>query len=222
MRALAKQRWTAWSAAIVLVGVGALAASTSCTGVTSRPSAGISTLRSSSTAQAQKLPETAKNLDFEASATPAGGPQDWGGGGEGYEITPDDKAAHGGKQCGRVAYIGESAPKLNAFGTLTQGISAEAYRGQRVRYTGYVRTEKVEGRGVGLWLRVDGPPEGKPLAFDNMQTSRRAITGTTDWKEYEIVLDVPKEATAIYFGMLLTGKGTAWVDDLKLEAVGSK
>jgi len=33
------------------------------------------------------------------------------------------------------------------------------------------------------------------VAFDNMQD--RAIKGTTDWRRYEVVLDVPEDATGI-------------------------
>lgn len=58
----------------------------------------------------------------------------------------------------------------------------------------------------------------QPLAFDNMQN--RAIKGTTDWKRYEIVLDVANNATAIAFGLLLGGTGQAWMDDLAFEVVG--
>ena len=38
--------------------------------------------------------------------------------------------------------------------------------------------------------------------------------------EYEIVLDVPEQADQISFGLLLTGKGQVWMDDLKFEVVG--
>ena len=48
----------------------------------------------------------------------------------------------------------------------------------------------------------------------------RQIKGTNDWKQYEVVLDVPKEGSAqIFFGVLLAGKGQVWVDDFKCEAV---
>jgi len=70
---------------------------------------------------------------------------------------------------------------------------------------------------AGLWLRVDGP-KSEPLAFDNMQ--ERAIKGDTDWTKYEIVLDVPDHAAEIAFGLLLSGKGQVWMDDLKFEVVG--
>src|SRR5262249_22806870 len=42
-----------------------------------------------------------------------------------------------------------------------------------------------------------------------------------DWATAEVVLDVPEKATGIAFGMILFGgKGTVWIDDVKLEAVG--
>ena len=48
----------------------------------------------------------------------------------------------------------------------------------------------------------------------------RPIKGTSDWKRYEIVLDVPEQAQEIAFGLLLTGGGQVWMDDLKFEVVG--
>jgi hypothetical protein len=168
-------------------------------------------------AWAQQSLGPAKNLDFEGGAAVGGLPEAWGGGGTGYELALDKAVAHGGKQSGRVSLVGKGESGEAAFGTLTQGISAEAFRGQRVRYSGFVRTEGAKDAGAGLWMRVDGAKPGETLAFDNMHG--REITGTTEWKRCEIVLDVPQEAAEIYFGALLAGKGTAWVDDLKIEKV---
>ena len=159
--------------------------------------------------------EATRNMDFEAPARGSGQPPAWGGSGEDYEITVDDQIAHSGKQSGRVGYVSAGEPGRQAFGTLARTVDARPYRGGRVRLTGYVRTDAVDW--AGLWLRVDGPEKGKSLAFDNMKTSNRAITGTTDWKQYEIVLDVPQQATQISFGMLVAGRGTGWLDDVKLE-----
>jgi len=47
------------------------------------------------------------------------------------------------------------------------------------------------------------------------------VSGTTDWKQYEIVLAVPADATVLTFGVLLYGAGTVWADDLSLGAVGN-
>ena len=57
------------------------------------------------------------------------------------------------------------------------------------------------------------------VAFDNMQD--RSIKGTTDWRRYEVVLDVPKDATGIALGILLTGTGEVWLNGARFEVVGS-
>jgi hypothetical protein len=93
------------------------------------------------------------------------------------------------------------------------------YLGKRVKMTGYMKSEEVNGW-AGLWFRVDGKESGKSLAFDNMYD--RKITGTTEWKQYEIVLDVPAEATRLAYGALLGGTGTVWFDDINFEIVTDK
>jgi hypothetical protein len=47
----------------------------------------------------------------------------------------------------------------------------------------------------------------------------RPLVGTLDWQPYEIVLDVPAEARAIAFGILLHGSGQAWLSEVRFEEV---
>jgi hypothetical protein len=103
------------------------------------------------------------------------------------------------------------------FGTLMQTISADAYRGQRVRFSTALRVQDV-GEGAGLWCRVDDAA-GHVLAFDNMQS--RPVLGTQDWKQYSVVLDIPEHAKSIFYGFLLIGRGTLWAKRIKLEKVGA-
>jgi hypothetical protein len=140
-------------------------------------------------------------------------PADWYGGGDGYELSRDDMVKHAGQACGSVKSTGDGA---KGFGTLTQGFLADNYQGKRLRMSGFVKTEGVEGW-AGLWMRVDGKDK-TDLAFDNM--SKRSIKGSTDWQRYEVVLDVPADAHSIFFGFLVAGKGQGWVDDIAFEAVG--
>ncbi len=139
-------------------------------------------------------------------------PTGWGGGGEGYELSRDDTEKHAGKASGCVRSTGDSA---DGFGALTQWFRADAYRGKRLRMTAYVKTAGVEGK-AGLWMRIDGKTK-TGLAFDNMMG--RPVKDTTDWKKYDVVLDVPDEAEEIFFGFLVAGKGRGWVDDIAFEAV---
>lgn len=111
--------------------------------------------------------------------------------------------------------IWATAETTDGFGTLMQMLDPGDNAGKRMRFSAAVKTEDVDGW-LGLWMRVDGKGQG-PLAFDNMQ--RRAISGTTGWSRYDVVLDVDEEATAIAFGMLLGGRGSGWITDVRLEPV---
>ena len=80
----------------------------------------------------------------------------------------------------------------------------------------FIKTADVE-QSAGLWMRVDGP-DGDALSFDNMQD--RPVLGTRDWRQYQVVLDIPKSSDSIAFGVLLGGKGQVWLDDIAFKAVG--
>ncbi len=105
----------------------------------------------------------------------------------------------------------------DGFGTLMQSFTAAKFQGQRVRMSGYVKSENVT-RWAGLWVRVDGPgTQSQPLAFDNMQS--RPIKGTTAWQRYEVVLDVPASAQGIALGILLDGPGEIWLNGVAFDTV---
>jgi hypothetical protein len=143
-------------------------------------------------------------------------PKGWISAGESpgdYEMTVDPQV----KRVGRAAGVIRSRGTPGGFGTLMQMCKPREMGGKRWRMSAWAKSENVEGWG-GLWMRVDG--DGKqPLAFDNMQS--RPLKGTTGWTRYAIVLDVPKEAVNLAFGVLLDGKGAVWIDDVDFEEVGT-
>jgi hypothetical protein len=130
-----------------------------------------------------------------------------------YEVGVDENNSWGGMPSAYAKSIGAADEK---FGGMMQTISAEAYLNQRVRLTGWIRTEDVE-KGGQLWLRVDGPQQGQSLQFDNMHS--RAPKGTTDWEENSIVLDVPSESRQLAYGFFVAGKGKMWVNGLTITPV---
>lgn len=115
----------------------------------------------------------------------------------------------------KCAYIKATAPAPHGFATLMQQLAPDNYVGKRLRVSAQIRTENAAK--AQLWMRIDGP-NGQSLAFFNMDD--RPITGTTGWKRYDVVLDVPPQAVGVAFGYFLFGKGKAWADDFKLEPVG--
>ena len=122
----------------------------------------------------------------------------------------------------RVAYLRCTAEQPSGFGTMMQMIDADRYRGKRMRLSARLRTHGLDGPDdwAGLWMRVDGPPGGQPLAFDNMRSGKREIRGDTDWRRCEVVLEAPHGARAVAFGVLLSGGGEVRAADFRFEEVG--
>lgn len=108
----------------------------------------------------------------------------------------------------------------DSFAGLMQSISAEAYRGQRLRLSAEL---KVRGAGAGtIWMRIDPAGGRRPLAFDNMMRRKTdgALSGDSDWTSRSIVLDVSPEAEGIHFGFFLQAPGIVWARGFRLETVG--
>jgi hypothetical protein len=149
-------------------------------------------------------------------ATAAGLPAGWKARGatpQDYDMIRDVETSHAGAASASLRSMGRMP---RGFGTLLQAFQAGEYRGRRVRMSATVKVLEVLGW-CGLWMRVDGAAEDN-LAFDNMET--RKITGTRDWTTYTVVLDVPRDAAEIYFGILLDGRGRVWADNFTFEVVG--
>jgi hypothetical protein len=111
------------------------------------------------------------------------------------------------------------AAKPGAMGALagvTRFVPVAAYRGQRVRLSARLKSRDVGN--LRMLLRVAGPAGMRPR-FDNM--TDRPITGTTGWRTYDIVMDVPENATEIRHSLFIAdGKGVAWGESFRLETVG--
>ena len=136
---------------------------------------------------------------------------------ESYDMGIDQGAGQDGKN---AATIKSKVKKINGFGTLMQDCLPDNYLGKRVRMSGMVKTKDV-AEWAGLWFRIDQKNSDRDLGFDNMHDGKkdRSIKGTTDWTRYEIVLDVPVNASNLAYGALLVGTGQIWFDDIKFEIV---
>lgn len=119
---------------------------------------------------------------------------------------------------GNVGYLKsvETKATKSGFGTIMQQFTPKEYLGKKVKLSGYIKSENVKNWS-GMWMRVDGDNQNRPLSFDNMQD--RPIKGTIDWKKYEIILDVPQESVLIAYGVLLNGPGSVWLDNFEFEVL---
>jgi hypothetical protein len=136
----------------------------------------------------------------------------------GYKASPDTTSPFAGKNCGLIASTSER--QTNPFGSLNQMIDVRPYRGQRLRFRAAVRTAELEGDArAQLWFRVNRTlADGRSVigAFDNMRNRPIREDG---WRHFEIIGQVDDDAATLVVGLLLVGKGKAWIDDATLEVV---
>jgi erythromycin esterase-like protein len=103
------------------------------------------------------------------------------------------------------------------FGMVTRSFLLAPVAGKKVHYTGWIKTQDLTAGYAGLWWSV-WDVNGKFIAGDNM--SNRGVTGTTDWKQYSIDVDMPANAVSITYGALHAGTGSAWFDSPAVSADG--
>ncbi|MEA3016842.1 MAG: hypothetical protein QOI38_1564 [Sphingomonadales bacterium] len=169
---------------------------------------------------AQTRSITVPNPGFEDGA-PGAPPPGWRGNmravpGAPYHALIDPAGPRTGNASVRIESVAGATADGPPFASLSSGIDATPYRGRRLRFTAAVRAGTPPAEAIGLWFRVDRGGERRGF-FDNM--ADRPIRSPV-WADYAIEGDVAPDATVIHFGILLSGSGQAWLDDVRLEDIG--
>lgn len=152
----------------------------------------------------------ALNLDFEKPA-----PEGWTLKGEGFRVALDPKEAAGGKQSLGFTFEREVPEILwvGSFGLATCNLPVQHLAGKRLRLAAALKTRELAGYFL-LFLRAEAGEN--PIAVARIP-NENIPQNTTPWKRYSIEMDIPREATSLYFGAGIIGKGTAWADEFSLE-----
>ncbi len=110
------------------------------------------------------------------------------------------------------------ASNAGQFGGIAQVVEAGKVANQRLRFSGYLKRQDLEGTPVfgALWIRADDQ-FGKVVAFENSQG--RYLPSDEIWSESTIIIDIPTSAENLFFGATIVGNGTVWVDELSLAVV---
>jgi hypothetical protein len=137
---------------------------------------------------------------------------------EDYKVGIDHNTVHSGKGSGFIQYTVHPMVVHPRRGPsyLLQAFKAGEYRGHRLRVTAYAKGEKLS-EGSFLWVQLDGGPR---VQRQGLAMAPAPMERTTDWSKYECVLDVPSSMSVVVVGVGLAGRGTIWVDDVRIEVVG--
>jgi C-terminal processing protease CtpA/Prc len=155
-----------------------------------------------------KVNDSRFNLSFENIQN--GKPQNWYVTAQpGYSVSLDSVNVKSGQYSILIESMGDSVDIQSI-----RLILPNNYEGKIITLSGYIKTENVTDGYAGLGMQID--PQ---IAFNNM--SQNGVTGTTDWKKYEISLPMrPAQTQQIIIGGLLVGKGKMWLDNLNITIDG--
>jgi predicted Ser/Thr protein kinase len=128
-----------------------------------------------------------------------------------YRVGLDDKIKHG-----RTPSLFLRSLKDNPDGSVgvDQLFDAAPYRGKRVRVTGFYRMEKVAAH---IIFELKALDEKR----DEEVYERFTPSGTSPWKKFWMVIDVPAAAQTVEIHLGLRGPGTVWASDLNFRQVDS-
>lgn len=126
-----------------------------------------------------------------------------------YVVHLDSVETKSGNYSAVIEYTGDNPDyKIWAFPI------PEIYEGKQITLSGYIKTEDITDGFAGLWMRID--PQ---VGLENMLSEK--LIGTTEWKKYEITLDMnPSKTVQTVVGGILVGKGKMWLDDLSISIDG--
>lgn len=152
-------------------------------------------------------------------------PRGWQVTGETVANTQVGISQHLNYQDSKAAVIRSKPDALDNSGgitTLMQVVEAESFKGAHLRLSAMLKAERCNDL-ITLWMRVDGPDgANRVLSFDNMIEREHdgPLTGTTEWLEREIVLEVPDNAVSVSYGFFLRGSGAGYAAQFKVAKVG--
>jgi carboxyl-terminal processing protease len=129
----------------------------------------------------------------------------------GYVMTADGSPMTG---AGATLTLRSTASTVSDIGTVTSTMRVDTLSGRRLRISADIETREVS-TSASVWLRADSA--GKMLALDNGMD--QAIKGTTTASRHmDVTLFVPRSATTLVFGLLLSGTGEATARNVRIVA----
>lgn len=126
----------------------------------------------------------------------------------GFRVETDTKIFHNGLQS---VYITKDSSAVNAsFGCFRQVIKGN-FQGKKIKLSGWIKTNSISSGAATLWYELHNAD-----ATDLKDMNPSYITGTNEWKRYEMELIITQPTDRISIGGLLMGDGEAWFDDFTI------
>ena len=108
------------------------------------------------------------------------------------------------------------------FSVWSQRMDLSQYKGKKYRLSVAIRAEPASPESFAVAFIRNEPPEGGLRSWTYMDNMFDRPVRDSTWKTYTIQYAVDKKAPWIAFGMLGSGSGTYYYDNMRLEVETSK
>ena len=162
-----------------------------------------------------------------------------------YETYLDKSRLNPGSLGAQTILFKKSKGDAMGFGSIEKSLDPTPYLGKRLRFKAWVKTKGIQdwvALGLTAYYTDSSQTPIDQVKTQNIRNSfvnlspiseadapinppyvefYKYIKHTTDWTQYEIVMDIPTTCYEIYYQLLLPGKGQAWIDNIQFETVTS-
>jgi hypothetical protein len=134
----------------------------------------------------------------------------------GYSTSTTHLCRRENSRCVVVKY--EDTTEPNDFGYVQQSFDATNFRGRQVRYRGWLRVDDPAKTRAQLFIRVDRSNEEVGFYDYSHQQPIRSRT----WIRREIIGKVDPDAVRIIIGLMLGGRGAAYLAEPEFQLIESR
>jgi len=143
---------------------------------------------------------------------------------EHYDIGIDHSIMYSGTHPAVIRYKSTAPKEGTGFATFMQSFDAVGYRSKRLQFSSRLKSEDCDGA-VTIWVRADSSNKSA-IAFDNLEgqgvgETNGPISGSNDWTQRAVVIDIPAEAEKISIGFYVRGRGTGYAAGFTLNQVST-
>lgn len=110
---------------------------------------------------------------------------------------------------------------ITSWGGFQNFMPTELVAGKELEVSGWVRTEDIANvcAGYGIFAYVPGKSK---MGFMSEIDTLGGVRGTSEWKRHKISKTIEEDASSIMIAGFVSGKGTAWFDDMEIRIDGKK
>lgn len=137
----------------------------------------------------------------------------------GYTLKLDHRQKHHGRSSVRARW--SEGAMLNSWGGFQNYLPGKLVAGKELEISGWVKTEDIENicAGYGIFPYV---PQKTESGFLSAIDTVGGIRGTAEWTRHTIRRVIDADATCVMIAGFVSGRGTAWFDDIELRIDGKK